>query len=169
MVSLTHIGHTLKPQGKEGLIRLRIEEEYIEDLQSANAIFLDLDGSRVPFLYSDLQIKNHLLVKLDEVDDPQEASKYTSKLVFIETQFVSEKEEDESDFVEKLIGYKVYNSNDIYVGAINGLVRNPHQILLEINTPEKLFLMPFHSDLVIDINEASGTIKMEIIAGIEDL
>lgn len=169
MIALTHIGHTLKPQGREGLLRLRVADDYIEDLQNVNAIFLDLDGSRVPFLYTDLQIKNHLLIKLDEVDDPQEASKYSSKALYIETKFVSEKESDEETSVDNLIGFKVYDGSEDYIGAINGIVHNPHQILLEINTPEKLFLMPFHPDLVLDINLAAGTIQLEIIDGMADL
>lgn len=169
MVELIRIGHTLKPHGKEGLLRLRVEDDYLEDLSLANALFIDLDGSKVPFLINDIQFKNHILVKLDEVEDPQNASHYSSKAIFIEAKFVSEKENNVEGTVEELLAFKVYNSNKEYIGAISNIVQNPHQILIEINTPEKAFLMPFHPDLVLDINQASGTIEMEIPEGIMDI
>ena len=169
MVELVKIGHTLKPHGKEGLVRLRVGDDYLEDLANANALFIDLDGSKVPFLINDLHFKNHILVKLDEVEDPQNASNYSSRAIFIESKFVSEKEENLEASVEDLLGYKVYNSEKEYIGAVSNVIQNPHQILIEVNTPEKAFLMPFHPDLVLDINQAAGSIEMEIPDGIQDI
>jgi len=169
LVELTRIGHTLKPHGKEGLIRLRVEDEFIEDLELSNALFIDLEGSKVPFLIDDLQFKNHILVKLSEVEDPQNASKFSSKSIFIENKFVSEKANDLEASVNDLLAFKVYDSGKQYVGAISNIIEHPHQIVLEINTPEKAFLMPFHPDLVLDINQAAGSIEMEIPDGIQDV
>lgn len=169
MVELVRIGHTLKPHGKEGLIRLRVEDDFVEDLSSANALFIDLDGSKVPFLINDLQFKNHILVKLDEVEDPQNASDYSSRAIFIESKFVSEKEENLEASVEDLLAFKVYNADKEYIGAISNIIQNPHQILIEINTPEKAFLMPFHPDLVLDLDPAAGSLEMEIPEGIMDI
>ncbi|MBT8234117.1 MAG: 16S rRNA processing protein RimM [Saprospiraceae bacterium] len=169
MIDLVSIGYTGKPYGKDGQLKLRVEDKYIDDLLKSNAVFINLDGSKVPFIHSKISVGSHILIQLDDIDNPQAASELVSKEILIESKFISAQPESEEASVNDFIGFKVYNQDKDYVGTISDVIQNPHQVLLEINTVETTFLMPFHSDLVIDVDPMAGNIFLEIVDGLTSL
>jgi len=171
LVTLTSIGSTLKAHGKEGQLRISCDDRYMDDLESARAVFLNLNGSRVPFLIESIEFKNHILLKLEEVDTPEEASRFALKDLLLESDALqhSDTEEQESATAINLLQYRVYDSSGNYMGRIQEHIVHPHQELLRIAGPEKTFLCPFHEDMVDDFSEEELTIRMNLPDGITEL
>ncbi len=157
----------LKTHGKDGQVRVQVEDAYYDDLMKARAVFIDMDGSQVPFLIKEIEVKNHILMRLDELDQPEQASALSLKDIYLETSSVSEEaknmilEEDHS----LLLNYTVIDQNDAVLGKITEVIENDFQDLLEIKSKSTKFLWPFHPDLVIDQDDEKKILKIQLLEG----
>ena len=170
-MNLISIGKTLKPHGKDGQLRMTCDDPFDEYLEGFKALFIDLDGSKVPFLIENINFKNHILVKLDEVDSPEEASLYAMKDVYIESSALPKDVLNSISDKQSagLQGFKIYDQNDRWIGEVYGIIESDLHTLLEVDAGGKQFVLPFHEDILIDIDPESKSMKLEIMDGLLDL
>ena len=168
MIQLSHIGTILKAHGKDGQLRISVDDGYLDDLEKARAVFINLDGSKVPFLIEGIEYKNHILIKLDEVDTPEQASKYSLKELYMEDVELSESNLNRSisSDADQMIGMKVFDQNDVFRGIIQELIQNEFQDLVEIRHEDEVFLCPLHEELIISIDSEEATLKLTIPEGL---
>ncbi len=171
MLELLHIGHSKKPKGVKGHLRLHIEDKYIESLGEARALFFDLDGSKVPFLIEGITMSNQLLVKLDEIDNPEEAQLLVSRSIFLDTKevLINPEEESESKVFDHLIGFTVKNEAGDSYGIIRSIEEYPSQMMALIDYKEKSYLWPLHDDNIIEVSANERTLVLSLPDGVEDL
>jgi hypothetical protein len=81
--SYIQIGHTGKPHGITGELKIVVKERYERDALQANVLFLDLKGSPVPFFVEDLNIGNAWIVKFEDVDSREHANSISGKGIFL--------------------------------------------------------------------------------------
>ncbi|NNE26604.1 MAG: hypothetical protein HKN09_07155 [Saprospiraceae bacterium] len=167
--SIHKIGQSLKTHGKEGYLRIDIEAHYLKDLSNARAIFIDLEGSRVPFLIEDVKIKNQVLVKLDAVNDPESANPLQLKSIFLHESDLSEVPKVISSQVEMLVGFQLKDQNDQDKGQIESLEEYPHQLMAMIMQGDRSFLLPIHEEMIMDINPKEKWLQLKWPQGIEDV
>lgn len=167
-LELVEVGHTKKPKGIDGSLKIHIDDEYVDDVSNARAIFIDLDGSRVPFLINKFTVESQLLIKLDEVDSPQEAEQCTAKAVFLDVNEVTTVS-DANAHVHPLVGYAVIDHEDKERGHITSVEEYPNQMMAFITNGATDFMLPIHEDIIIKLDEDNDTIKLEIPEGIEGL
>jgi len=169
LVELTQIGTSLKAHGKDGQLRVYVEDAFLDDLEKARALFLNIDGSRIPFIIQGIEIKNHMLIKLDEIDNPEMASKLSNKEMYLDSSKVSEESLSESkeSSMDRLIGFSVYDQDDNNVGKITSVIENEFQTLLNIENLNSSFLWPIHDDLIIGIDDSESIIKLLILEGFD--
>lgn len=169
MTDLIEIGFTRKPHGKDGYLRLMVNEAYLDILQEARAVFINLDGSKVPFLVEDLNISgSSVLIKLDELDDPQQAGELTGKTIYLENYLAGNIVKNQVITVwNEIIGYDILNDIGHVLGVISNIIEMPHQTMAEITNDGKSFLIPLHKDLVIELNEEEQFLIMELPEGID--
>jgi len=166
---LIEVGYTKKPKGIEGYLKLHIDDNYISDIASAKALFLDLDGSQVPFLIEKFIEDGQLMIKLDEVDTPQQASLYCAKTAYLHPDEVSLESQAEPEETY-LVGYTVIDAEDTTRGIIEAILDYPNQVMAEVHNERPLpFLLPIHEDQIIGIDDDAKTIKMYVPDGIEEL
>jgi len=170
-MQLVSIGHTKKPYGKDGFIRLAIEERYQADVLNARALFIDLDGSNVPFLIEKRKEGKDVSVKLEEIDTPEQASALSSKSIFLHEEEVKLASADaEVDANSMFDGYTVLNQDGIEKGVILSVTDRSSQLLAEVEKADgNVFIIPLHEDLILELNGEERTIRLEIMEGLEDL
>ncbi len=168
MLAFTEIGHTQKPKGVKGWIKLHVESQYIPDLVNARALFINLDGSNVPFLIEQVENASQITIKLDEVDTPQDASQLVNKTIFLDNEEVNY-EAPPSDNPWPILNFKVINQDDIEKGIISTIESYPHQVIATIQSKNASFKVPIHEALIHDIDVENQTIKIEIVEGLEEL
>ncbi len=166
-LELVEVGHTKKPKGIDGALKIHIEEQYIDDVSNARAIFIDLDGSRVPFLIKKFVVDSQLLIKLDEVDSPQEAEACTAKAVFLDAREVTASLDVEQ--AHPLVGYAVIDQDEKAYGHITSIEEYPNQLMSFITMDDSTFMSPLHEDNIIDVNESDKIIQINIPEGLTDL
>jgi len=168
LLEFVEIGFTQKPKGVDGWLKINIKNQYLPDLKKARALFIDLNGSKVPFLIEKLSLDGQQKIKLDEINNPQEASLLCNMTAFMDKKEVSYVVEAEKDLLP-IVGFKVLDQDDNERGIIETLKSYPNQVLAEIKNEKATFLLPIHENIIIDINPDSKVIKLEIVEGIEDL
>ncbi len=166
-LELVEVGHTKKPKGIDGALKIHIEEQYIDDVSNARAIFIDLDGSRVPFLIKKFVVDSQLLIKLDEVDSPQEAEACTAKTVFLDAREVTASLDVEQ--AHPLVGYAVLDQDEKAYGHITSIEEYPNQLMSFITKGEATIMLPIHEDNIIDLNEIDRIMQLDIPEGMDEL
>lgn len=169
-IDLQEIGYTLKAHGRDGQIRIFAEDKFLKDLENARALFIDLDGSHVPFLIESMEFKAHLLIKLEDIDSPEEASKFSQKTVFLHRDELNHYVEEKPAFeLAALRGFKVYDQNNVYVGNVENIIEQQFQDLLEIKNEENSFFWPLHEDIILELDPEKQFLKLEFVDGFNAL
>lgn len=163
------VGHLLKAFGKDGQMRIAFNQNTLNDVANAGYILALIEGQMVPFFIEDYNSESEL-IKFEEINGPQEARDLSDVDVFILEKDVHTHIKEKVDN-SLLKDYKLYDQQEILIGRIFEVVEMPFQILFRIkssqNGEEKL--IPFHEDLIIDINQRKKTIQLTIADGLLDL
>jgi len=170
LLELIHIGHSLKSRGIQGNFKAHINKPFEEVISSARAVFINLNGSKVPFLIEKCIDGKNILLKLEEVDSPEDISHLLGKELYLnKSEIPAEllmKTEEQS---HPMLNYQILDQNDNAIATIEELVEYPEQLLAKINYKEKELLLPIHEDLIISLDEEAKIIKLQLIDGLLDL
>ena len=170
MIELIHIGHSAKSRGTGGKFKARIEDHFKEDALKARALFINLNGSKVPFLLESCEDHGYMIFKVEEINSPEDVSSLLSKELYLDLREVSEtalKSTQKTD--HPLMNFLVLDQNDSELGKIIEILVYPDQLLAKIVIDKKEILLPIHDDLILDLDEEKKFIKLEIVDGLLDL
>ena len=167
MIELVHIGHTRKARGIDGRFKIQIDEAYLEDFFKAKALFISLDGSKVPFLIQSVDNQRSLIVKLEEIDNPEDAQPLLGQEIFLHSDEISPRESINTAHV--LTGYTILDQENNSVGLIQELIEYPDQLLAKISLEGKDILIPIHTDLILSQDDVSRQLQITIAEGLLNL
>jgi len=163
------IGKITKVHGYEGAVTIRLERSISDNIPEMESVFIETDGRPVPFFieYSEQPDSSTLRLKFADYDSIERIKE------FVDCRLYSTKSSFSDIHVENtldLIDFEVFSDDDIYLGIINGIIKNPGQLLLKVvSSSGKEILLPLHEDLIIAIDSQKKIIKMIIPEGISDI
>ena len=161
---MQRIAQVLKSNGTEGELLISFFDIGPEDMDLQEPVFIYFDGLPVPFYFDSFKQRgnNRALVRLTGVRSLKDADELAGQPVY------ADYFEEESD--EDLSGWTVRNPEGEVIGTITDYEDIPGNTCLWVKRPDGTeVLLPFHEDLVRDINEKSGTLVLSIPDGILDL
>jgi 16S rRNA processing protein RimM len=163
------LGKIVKPSGYEGLVTIRLEKEFIENIPEMGSVFVEVEGRPVPFFISSLEYPGGdlLRVKFEGYDTCEKISEFSGCRVFLTS---PGKKEPGKKSHGSISGFRVLAADRKTVGNIAEVIQNPGQDLLRIISPQKKeILVPFHEDLILKIDARKKIIIIEIPEGLTDL
>ena len=163
------LGKITKVHGYEGAVIIRLERNFSDNIPELESVFIEIDGRPVPFFidYSDQPDNYTLRIKFAEYDSTEKVKEFVGCKVFLTESSDSEIPVEDPN---TLINFHVLSEDDILIGEIVEIIKNPGQLLLNIKTGSgKEILIPLHEDLIIEINIKSKIIRMIIPAGISEI
>ena len=83
IMELVVIGRTHKPTGLKGEIQLIIQDEYLEELEHLEVLFIRTYSKPAPYFIEYLLLEKMPTIKIEEVDNKEAAKKFSSKEVSI--------------------------------------------------------------------------------------
>lgn len=169
MLELIHIGHSAKSRGINGKFKSRIENKFIPNLLVARALFINIDGSKVPFLIEAAEDQGHVILKLDEIDTPEEVSHLLSRELYLDSREIAAELLVDEVQQHELVGFIVYDQSKQEIGSIKEILEYPDQLLAKLDYQDKEVLLPIHEDLILDLDKEKKTIDLEIVEGLLDL
>ncbi len=164
------IGKTLKSHGTAGQLRLMIEERLTSYVQRGSFVFLDIDGSRVPFQVAGVEEGQHFVISLEDVDGRQESDKLTGKEIWVPMEQVKPRHQKSPRNIKaKWEDYTIYDEK---TGSSFPIIRTeefPQQLMAIVEVNGKEILIPLHEQLIVDIDKEQKVIRMEIPEGLLEL
>ena len=160
------IGYISKTHGLKGHIILRLNElvNIDEDIKS---VFLDLNGSQVPYFIEDCRPNNNgYILKLETIDTVDTSKKLIGKKAFALPDFILE--EDES--LKEFIGYAIIDSKLGNIGNIADVDEKTDNAIIKVIHPSGAeIILPFNDDLIIEIDDDLKTIEFNAPEGLIEM
>jgi 16S rRNA processing protein RimM len=164
------IGKTLKSHGTAGYLRLMIEDRFKSYVQPGSFVFLDLDGSRVPFRIADVDEGQHFVMLLEDINGKQESDTLTGKELWVPMEQVKPRHQKSLRNIREQ--WEDYRIHDQASGIDYPILRTeefPQQLMAVIDIRGREVLVPLNDQLIIDVDKAQKVISMEIPEGLLDL
>jgi len=173
MFKTVQIGYTQKPHGWNGGIRLKVEEQYEEDLELAKVLFIEVNGAQLPYFIEEIEYANQIIIQLEDVNSKEVASKLSNKPIFLkEEEMLPEEEkipiEDELQF-GFVRNFMMIEEERGVLGEIINIEVYPQQEIATVSCNEKDVLIPLNEYLVTAIDEDKKEVIVKLPDGLVDL
>lgn len=170
---LVEVGAFTKPHGLRGEMSTIFDsDEAVEAVIEAGHVFVELDGLMVPFTILSYRPKGAeaLLLTLKGIDTQDFASKLTNKPVYLELSLMPDAQlDDDAFYLEDLVGFTIITSEGS-VGKITGYDDSTENLLFEVEAKNgSEVLVPANGDMITEIDEAAGTVCMDLPEGLFSL
>ena len=160
------IGYISKTHGLKGHVILRLNELVNID-ENIKSVFLDLNGSQVPYFVEECRPNNAgYILKLETIDVVETSKKLIGKKAFALTDFILEEEESLKEF----IGYSILDSKLGNIGNISDVDEKTDNVIIKVIHPSgKEIILPFNDDFIIEINDDLKTIEFNAPEGLIEM
>ncbi|MFT4678654.1 MAG: 16S rRNA processing protein RimM [Litorivivens sp.] len=159
------VGKVLKPHGYKGDLTVYVDEEIIDDYETLELLFIDHDGSDIPFKITEIapKGKNQFKVTLLGVTDEASAKKLVGRTVAVADKHASEPE------VDPIIGCTVIDEVHGVLGKVTELITIQGNNLLQVESEDNSLLIPDNENVVFEVNEEKREVRVKCPEGLIDL
>ena len=173
MEEYVQIGHTQKPHGVEGELRIFVEEAYLEDFLHSNALFLEIGGQKIPYFIDYIRGANGDILKFEDIGSREEAQKLASKPVFLRADdLIPDHDRENTSYAPQFEYLEGFEAEDETLGVLGPVLRVdefPQQEMAVVGYRDREVLIPLHASLIISIDEAQRKIRFRLPEGLLDL
>jgi 16S rRNA processing protein RimM len=161
------IGYISKTHGLKGHVILRLNELVRIDEQAIKSIFLELNGSQVPYFIEECRPNNAgYILKLEMIDVVETSKKLIGKKAFTLSDFILEEEESLNEF----IGYTIIDTKLGNIGTIADVDEKTDNVIIKVIHPSgKEIILPFNDDFIIEIDDDLKTIEFDAPEGLIEM
>ncbi len=170
---LIKIGKTLKPHGIKGEFSVLIDS-FSDDLQLSCLIF-NIDGIYVPFFIESIRPKgiDVYIVKVKGYDNDNDITELIGLDVYAfkkELTHIIDEHDEDCMYAEDFVGYSILDKSGILVGTIVDYdVSTENSLFIVERTDNRELYIPIVDDFVININNETKTLQMDLPIGLLEL
>lgn len=168
-----NIGHTEKPHGTQGEIKLNIKEAYYAVLADLELLFIDVKGKLTPYFIEELRGGTKLIAKLEDVNDRDTALALASQAIWVRR---TDLPADDDGEVERshlkyglCEGYTLIDASLGEIGVLTEIVEYPSQEMGILMRNEREVLVPLHDLYVKTIDKKEKKLYVDLPDGLLDL
>ena len=158
------IGKVLKSNGTDGELLVSFLDVNPQDIDLQEPVFIEFDGLPVPFYFESFTQRGNsrALVRLTGVRSLKDADELAGSALYADYF----EEEDEEDFT----GWTVLDQDNKTLGVVTDLEDIPGNPCLWVRMADKKqVLIPFHEDLLINVDTEKQRLTLRIPEGILEL
>ncbi|MBL0006461.1 MAG: hypothetical protein IPP25_04550 [Saprospiraceae bacterium] len=164
------LGKTLKSHGTGGHLRLLVEDRFRSYIKPGAFVFLDLDGSRVPFMVQAVEDGQHFVMLLADIKGKQESDTLTGKEIWLPLEQVKPRhQKSPRNINEKWDDYRIHDQKSGLFYAILRTEEYPQQLMAVVDIEGRDILIPLSDQLITEIDKDQKIIHMEIPEGLLEL
>ena len=173
--NLTIVAKVIKSYGTEGAVAIRFSDYEMRTIKGS--VFIYFDGFPVPFfIESSVEKGSGSIIKFETVNDLSHAEELVGKEIFVEVPkakntTVDKRHNSNNDSEEglySLVGYTILNEMNERVGEVRAFLDYPGNPCLELSA-KSVCIIPFHEELLIEVNAAGEILKMKIPVGLDKI
>jgi ribosomal 30S subunit maturation factor RimM len=166
------VGFVVKTHGYKGSILLaltppfdEVQEEILSLIKEKGFLLLVIDDQWVPYEISEINVLSGI-VSLKNIINPDQAE----SLCGLSFCLTTDELQPFNDSMSEWKAYSLLNTQGKKVGVIQQIISMPgHTLLNVINDTGKDFLVPFHPELLVSVQDDLKQITLQIPDGLEDL
>ena len=171
----THIsiGHTEKPHGINGELKLTIKEAYLDVLDGIDLFFLKVKGKLTPYFLEELRVGNNLIAKFEDINDRNAALALGSQEIWVR---ITDLPADDEGEVERshlkyglCAGYTLIDETLGAIGVLEEVVEYPSQEMGILMRNNKEVLVPLHDLYIKNIDKKTKKLFVDLPEGLLDL
>ena len=161
---MQRLARVLKSNGTDGELLVSFIGIDPCDIDLQEPVFILSDGLPVPYFFESFEPRsvNRALVRLTGVRSLKDADELSGADIFAQDDATDDQEED-------LTGWRVLDKDGTWVGVVSAHEDIPGNPCIRVETPRGEVLLPLHGELVLSVDEKSGTLQMRIPEGLLDL
>ena len=169
MTEYIHIGKFVATYGLKGELILKHVLGKDTDFKNAEAIFVEeFKETYLPYFHQQSFVKNisETTVKLEGVETKEAAAKLVQKKVWLQ-------KDDFDKLVSKaapvnLLGFTVFDQHE-KLGAVEAVIEQPLQILLQITIDGREVLIPVHAETIKKIDRKKKEVHVILPDGLLEI
>lgn len=164
------LGKTLKSHGTSGQLRLLVEDKLKTYFVADEYIFLEIDGSKVPFKIKDVSEEAHFVISLEEVKSKEYSDRLTNKEIWIPVEKVKSRHQNAPRHLkDEWADYFILDQATLQTHPVLRTEEFPQQLMAIIECKGKEIYVPLHEQLISKIDRKEKIIYMKIPEGLLDL
>lgn len=164
------IGKLGKPFGVHGKIKINCDDQILEVLKKRKVFFLKRGAHYIPYFIKSLEESHDTLVKIEELDNPQDAKTCSGNTLYLPIKDLPELKEKPGLYFSVLKGFTVYDQNSAEIGEIFEVLSMPQQELANVKLLSgDEVLVPLHESLILDIDPDRLEVYLQIAEGLLDI
>ncbi len=168
------VGHTRKPFGVNGQLKLQIEPTYLEDVLKADVLFVEIGGQQVPHFIDHFQQSGDLIVHFEDIETREQAAKIVSRPVFLRPADIipPEAKEIPLENIEPHLKYLHYQIEEVELGIIGPIIRIeefPQQEMAFVDYDGREVMIPLHPSFVVKEDREQKVLMLKLPEGILDI
>lgn len=162
------IGHISKTTGYKGELKVHVEERYQSLVIEKQMLFIEDSPIPLPYFIESISKDNDEHFKFEGVSDREQSLSLTSKAIYLLADMIPADSVKAEKPVpgQELIGLMMIDKSFGELGRIIEIEEFPQQIIATISYKEKRVLIPLNSTFIVEINEATKSIQMNLPEGI---
>jgi 16S rRNA processing protein RimM len=165
----TGIGSISRPHGIKGEMILRLENVSAEEINLNEPLFLELQGTMVPFFIEEFEGSgSSAIIKLEFIDSAREAKKYAGTRVYTMSTGKKSKPVAASS-LSSLIGYHLTDQSTSQTGIIKDFLDNKSNPLFLVDFDGREVYIPAHGDLIVSIDHRKKSMIANLPEGMLDI
>jgi 16S rRNA processing protein RimM len=163
------LGILSKPQGTRGSLHIRLSGLKAEEIKEKGLVFVEIDGLPVPFFVESFQEKtdDSAILKIEGIDTETRAREFSGYSVYVMKDQVKPKTLQLG--LANVNGFRVIDKHLGFIGYAEEIINMPTNPLLVVKKENNKFLVPFHEDIVQDIDNKERLIRIEAPEGLFEL
>ena len=164
-----YIGYITKTKGLKGEIQIFFEYDEPADLL-LESVFAEIDGKLVPYFVSTYKLQSNQTGNFyfDDVDTIEKAQTLVRKKLYL-PETLKPVRDDAEFLITDLKGFIVHDKTAGELGEIIEIHEYPQQFVAVVPYKFKEIMFPLNDDLIVEIDEEGGILKVDLPDGLIDL
>jgi len=174
MFKFVEVGEILKPLQRKGELLASINNDYLDDILKAKALFIEIDGLSVPFFVENIHCElDTCIIEFEEFKSPEDIKKHNGNKIKLRESDINWDKIPNSQVnkIDSFIGYIISDNNTNTEYIIDMVDQFPHQLMakvkpkLNMNKDKDIFI-PLIEEFIISIEEDKKIIFMQLPDGL---
>lgn len=164
------VGFLGKAHGLKGELKFKIDEEYIDDFNEVDVLFIKMKGHYAPCFIESIRSGNSLIIKFEDTNTKEEAATIQHQPIFLKEEAITVyADEPEELLFLHIKGFKMIDNELGALGKIKAIEAYPQQEMAVVAYKKNDVLIPLNEYIISKIDVDNQTVLVNLPEGLLEI